>query len=298
MSGPFLVLLLVLAIAFIIFATARIRMHPFLVLLVTAYGFGLLAGLPAAETIKAITGGFGGTIGNIGIVIAAGTIIGFVLEKSGGAWVMATTVIGWVGQARSALAMSITGAIVSIPVFCDSGFVILSSLARSLAVKAKESMALYAVALSLGLYATHVFVPPTPGPIAAAGTLNADIGTVMLMGLVVTVPVVFVSYLFATFMGRRIYIDPERGEQVAAHLEESAHEHERELPTPLMAFAPIVVPIILIAVGSVAQFPTRPLGEGAVAALLAFLGNPNTALILGVFLAFLTVRERGPEVYG
>lgn len=298
MSGPLLVLLLILAVAFIIFGTARVRMHPFLVLLVTAYGFGLLAGLPAADTIKAITDGFGGTIGYIGIVIAAGTIIGFILEKSGGAWVMATTVVRWVGEARSALAMSITGAIVSIPVFCDSGFVILSSLARSLAVKAKQSMALYAIALSLGLYATHVFVPPTPGPIAAAGTLKADIGTVMLLGLVVTVPVIFMSYLFATFMGRRIYIDPEQGEQVAAHVEESAREHEKELPTPLMAFAPIVVPIILIALGSVAQFPTRPLGDGMFAAFLSFVGNPNTALILGVFLAFLAVRERGPEVYG
>lgn len=297
MSGPLLVLLLVLAVVFIIFGTARIKMHPFLVLLVTAYGFGLLAGLPAAETIQAITSGFGGTIGYIGIVIAAGTIIGFILEKSGGAWVMATTAVRLVGQARSALAMSITGAIVSIPVYCDSGFVILSSLARSLAVKAKQSMALYAVALSLGLYTTHVFVPPTPGPIAAAGTLQADIGTVMIFGLLVTVPVVFVSYLFATFMGKRIYIDPERGEQVATHLEESAHEHENELPSPLMAFAPIVVPIILIALGSVAQFPTQPFGDGIVAALLSFLGNPNTALILGVFLAFLTVPVRGPKVY-
>ena len=142
MSGPALIALLVVAIGFIVFMTARVRMHPFLVLIVTAYALGLLSGLPAVDTIGAIVAGFGGTIGYIGIVIAAGTVIGFILERSGGALVMATTVLRWVGEARSALAMSITGGVVSIPVFCDSGFVILSSLARSLAAKANASMAL------------------------------------------------------------------------------------------------------------------------------------------------------------
>ena len=296
MSGPMLLVLLGLAIVFIVAMTAKVRMHPFLVLIVTAYGLGLLAGLSPGDTIKAITGGFGGTIGYIGIVIAAGTIIGFILEKSGGALVMATTVVRWVGEARSALAMSITGAVVSIPVFCDSGFVILSSLARSLAAKARESMARYAVALGLGLYTTHVFMPPTPGPIAAAGTLNADIGLVMLFGLLVTIPVIAVTYLFASFMGRRVYIDPHSIDADASPEEAPPEPHE--LPSPMLSFAPIVVPIILIALKSVADLPAKPFGEGAPAAFLSFIGNPNTALIIGVFLAFLTVRKRGPKVYG
>ena len=117
MSGPALIALLIVAIVFIVFMTARVRMHPFLVLIVTAYALGLLSGLPAVDTIGAIVAGFGGTIGYIGIVIAAGTVIGFILERSGGALVMATTVLTWVGEARSALAMSITGGVVSIPVF-------------------------------------------------------------------------------------------------------------------------------------------------------------------------------------
>ncbi len=168
-SGLYLIILLVLAVLFIIWGTARWRMHPFLMLLVTSYGFGLFSGLPAGDIIGAITEGFGDTLGYIGIVIAAGTIIGVILEKGGGALVMANTVIRLIGQARSLLAMSLTGAMVSIPVFCDSGFVILAPLSRSLAVKARQSMATFAVALSMGLYATHVFVPPTPGPVAAAG---------------------------------------------------------------------------------------------------------------------------------
>jgi len=168
-SGPFLILLLILAILFIIAGTAKVKMHPFIVLLITAYGLGLLAGLSPDQVIEAITEGFGGTLRYIGIVIAAGTIIGAILERSGAARVMAESVIRWVGRARSALAMSLTGAVVSIPVFCDSGYVVLSPLSRSLAAQSRQSLAVYAVALSMGLYATHVFVPPTPGPIAAAG---------------------------------------------------------------------------------------------------------------------------------
>lgn len=300
MHGYLLIGLLLAAILFIVYGTARIKLHPFLALLLAAFGVGLLSGLPAKETISAITRGFGGTLGSIGIVIAAGTVIGSLLEKSGGTVVIANMVVGWIGRARSALAMSITGAIVSIPVFCDSGFVILSPLNRSLASKTKQSMALYAVALSMGLYATHVFVPPTPGPIAAAGTLEADIGTVILLGLTVTVPVIIVTYFFAVAMGKRIYIDPEDSRPDEADAPPSAQTsgEDTELPGRITALLPILVPMILIALGSVAALPAKPFGEGGFAAAAGFVGDPNTALIIGVFLAFRTVKSRGPKVYG
>ena len=297
-SGPVLILLLILAIIFIIVGTAKVKMHPFIVLLVTGYGLGLLAGLSPEATIQAITEGFGGTLRYIGIVIAAGTIIGAILERSGAARVMAESVIRWVGRARSVLAMSLTGAVVSIPVFCDSGYVVLSPLSRSLAAQSKQSLATYAVALSMGLYATHVFVPPTPGPIAAAGELGADIGTVILLGLITTIPVIAATYLFARYMGRRIYIDPAH-EPEAAPPSEAAETKavEAERPAAWKAFAPILVPVLLIAVQSVAALPGRPFGEGAVYTVLRFLGNPNTALLLGVFIAFMIVKKRGAIVY-
>ncbi len=298
MSGWFLIVLLIAAIVFIVFATAQFRLHPFLVLLVTAYGLGLLAGLPPGEVLTAITDGFGGTIGSIGIIIAAGTIIGVVLERSGGAQVMADTIIGWVGQARSVLAMSITGSVVSIPVFCDSGFVILAPLARSLASKAERSMAVYAVALSMGLYTTHVFVPPTPGPIAAAGTLNADVGLVIILGLVTTVPVLLTTYLFARWMGERIFIDPDTATpEGEAQAEKTAKSRSENPPAAWRAFLPILLPIVLIALNSVASLPAAPFGDGAFAALLRFLGDPNTALLIGVFVAFfVTAQVRGEEL--
>lgn len=298
-SLPLLLLLLVLAIVFIIVGSGTVKMHPFLVLLITAYGLGLLAGLPPEAVIQAITEGFGGTLRYIGIVIAAGTIIGTILERSGAARVMAESVIRWVGPARSALAMSLTGAVVSIPVFCDSGYVVLSPLSRSLAAQAKQSLAVYAVALSMGLYATHVFVPPTPGPIAAAGELGADIGTVIVLGLVTTIPVIATTYLFARYMGRRISIDPahESGD-APAETARSVGGAESEPLAPWKAFAPITVPVLLIAVQSIAALPARPMGEGAAYALLRLLGNPNTALLLGVFIAFAVAWRYRPRVYG
>jgi len=302
MSGYFLLALLFAAILFVVISTARWKLHPFLALLLAAFGVGLLSGLPGTETITAITDGFGGTLGSIGIVIAAGTIIGSLLEKSGSTKVIADLVIRGIGKARSALAMSITGAIVSIPVFCDSGFVILSPLNRTLASESKQSLATFAVALSMGLYTTHVFVPPTPGPIAAAGTLEADIGTVILLGLVTTLPVIIVTYLFAKYIGRRIYIDPDEAVTTGAStgMDEGGPARTAQPPTALTALLPIVVPMVLIAMSSLASLPTSPFGEGGGLDIIHFLGDPNTALIIGVFLAFRTLHsdDRGPRVYG
>jgi gluconate:H+ symporter, GntP family len=310
-SGPVLIGLLVLAIVFIVWATARAKWHPFLVLLAAAYGVGLLGGLSAQESIDAIVAGFGGTAGYIGIVIAAGTVIGVVLERSGGALVMAEAVVRWVGRARAALAMSLTGAVVSIPVFCDSGFVILSPLNRSLAARSRTSMATFAVALAMGLYTTHVFVPPTPGPIAAAGALGADIGLVMIFGVLVTLPVLATTYAFARFAGDRIWIDPgpdptaaagavadDSGSATDPVAEPDGAPLQGERPAAWMAFAPVLLPTLLIALRSVADLPARPFGEGMATAVLRFLGNPNTALLLGVALALWTVRRRPAEERG
>lgn len=302
MYGYLLSALLIVAVLFIVVSTARWKLHPFLALLLAAFGVGLFSGLPGSDTVAAITDGFGGTLGSIGIVIAAGTVIGSLLEKSGSTKVIADVVIRGIGKARSALAMSITGAIVSIPVFCDSGFVILSPLNRSLASETKQSLATFAVALSMGLYTTHVFIPPTPGPIAAAGTLEADIGSVILLGIAVTIPVIIVTYLFANYIGRRIYIDPK--EPVTSDTGDDADTEQpvsaAHQPAAVTALLPILIPMLLIALGSIAALPTAPLGEGWLSTAINFMGDPNTALIIGVFLAFRTIHRerRGPKVYG
>ena len=289
------------SVVFVIVATARFRAHPFLVLLVAAYLVGLAAGLPGIAVVAAITEGFGGTIGYIGIVIASGTIIGALLEKTGGAALMARSVLHWIGKARSLLAMSITGLFVSIPVFCDSGFVVLAPLNRSLAKQSGTSLASFTVALSMGLYAGHVFIPPTPGPLAAAGELGADIGLVMLLGFAVSVPVIAATWFFAQVAGRRIVIegegDPEQTvEAPGSALPADDTSGDIQLRSAWLAFLPILLPVLLIAAQSVASLPGRPFGEGALFALLRFIGNPNSALLLGVVAACAAVWRSGGRV--
>ena len=290
-SGPLLFVVLALGIVFIVVATTRWKIHPFLALLVTAYGVGLAGGLGPEQALTALTGGFGRTVGAIGIVISCGCIIGTALERSGGALVMANAILRLIGQTRAVLAMSVTGAVVSIPVFCDSGYVILSPLNRSLARRTGQSMAAFAVALSMGLYATHCLVPPTPGPIAAAGELRADLGMVIMLGLLIAVPVVAVTCFYAIQVGRKVSIATPA----------TAPESDAVVATPpgtFAAFAPILLPVLLIAAKSVADLPARPLGEGTLRATLGFFGNPNTALILGVFLTWFVVRRHGRATFG
>lgn len=295
LNGPLLFAALAVGIAFIVVATTRFKMHPFLALILTAYGMGFCGGLSPTQTIAALTGGFGKTISYIGIVIACGCIIGMVLEKSGCAIVMANAMLRLIGRTRSVLAMSCTGALVSIPVFCDSGYVILSPLTRSLARQTGVSLAAFAVALSMGLYSTHCLIPPTPGPIATAGELRADIGTVILLGLLVAIPIVATTYAYAQFMGRRIFVDPQGGGRA-----ESTNDGSADTVSygPLSAFAPIFFPVLLIALKSIADLPSRPLGDGTLRVAFGLLGDPNTALILGVLLVWFVVRRHGLETFG
>lgn len=287
MHGPVLLIILVFAIAFIILMTAKVKMNAFLVLIFASFGVGLASGMPPLEVIKSVTSGFGNILGYIGIVIICGTIIGTILEKSGATLAMANAVLSVVGKTRSALAMSITGAVVSISVFCDSGFVILSSLNRSLAKKAGLSMTTMAVALASGLYATHTFVPPTPGPIAAAGNLGADIGLVILLGLIVSVPAVAAGYIWATRVASRYYVEPVVPPPSVAD--------GAPIPGAGISFAPILVPIILITLKSIADFPSHPFGDGHVRLFLDFFGDPTSALIIGVLFSFLLLPGFGEE---
>ena len=291
-NGLLLLLSLVGSVIFIVVATTRWKLHPFLALLFAALAVGAGGGLAPAQTLTALTGGFGRTVGSIGIVIACGCIIGFALEKSGCAQVMAAWVLRLTGEKRAMLAMSGTGSLVSIPVFCDSGFVILSPLARSLARKTGESLAGFAVALSMGLYATHCLVPPTPGPIATAGALGAGLGSVIALGLVVAVFVVATTYAYARWIGRRLRLEPGE-EKVSA----AVSAHSVAPPGTLAAFAPIILPVVLIALKSWVDTPARPLGDGSARLALSSLGDPNIALLIGVLTAWLVVRRHGRATF-
>ncbi len=285
------ILLLLLCIVFIIVASTRFKLHPFLALLAASLLFGIFSGLPLDELIKTINDGFGSTIGGIGIIIIAGLIIGTFLEKSGGAYTLANLVLKIIGPKRVHMAMGFIGYFVSIPVFADSGFIIVSPLNRALTKKAKLSLAGTAVALSLGLMASHTMVPPTPGPIAAAGILGADLGQVILFGLMTSIPALLVCILFAKKIGPKIFIDPApklTEEQINSQLENA--------PSVFKSFIPIVVPIILIVLRSFAEYPTMPFGDGTFKYAIGFVGNPVVALLIGMVLSFTLPKKLDKEM--
>jgi GntP family gluconate:H+ symporter len=283
-----LLALLVVAIIFIVVATSKLELHPFLALLITAFGFGIFAGMPLQDVVKSVNDGFGGTIGYIGIVILAGSIIGTFLEKSGGAMTLAERTLKLTGEKNVPAAMGLVGYVVSMPVFCDSGFVLLSPLNKALARKAGITLAASAIALSLGLYATHTMVPPTPGPVAAAGIIGADLGLVILWGLIVAFIAMIAGWLFAVLVAARTYISPDAPAEGEAP---AAVPAPAPLPARLPGFGksvlPIIIPIVLIVLRSFAELPTRPFGEGTHLTILSFIGQPVVALLIGVGLAML-----------
>lgn len=277
-----LIILLLASIVFIIITTSVLKWHPFLSLLMAALGYGIFSQtMTWTEVVEAINAGFGSTIGYIGIVILAGSIIGKFLEMSGGAFKLADGALKLVGKRNMPLAMSLVGYIVSIPVFCDSAFIVLSPLSKALARQIKTSLAVLAIALSLGLYVTHSLVPPTPGPVAAAGILDADLGMVILLALPVSIVGLLAGWLFSIKVASAYTLE-DQDQDIAAKVPDLNHA-----PSLLKSVLPIFIPIILIILRSVNELPASPFGNGNISLAIGFLGQPIIALMLGVGLSFL-----------
>ncbi len=280
-----LILLLLLAIVFIVVSTTHWKLHPFLALLLTAIGYGLLSGMPLETIIKSINQGFGGTLGSIGLVIIIGVIIGAFLEKSGGAYQLATAVLKLVGEKRVPLGMSLIGYIVSIPVFCDSGFIILSPLNKALTKKVKQTLGVTAIALALGLLASHAMVPPTPGPIAVAGILEADLGLVIFWGIIVSLIGLIPCLIFAYRVGSRVQLSAED------NLEKpNINKNTQHLPSASLSFLPIIVPILLIVIKSFNNY-LKLFEQGQLKSIIDFLGTPIIALLIGLGFALLLPKK-------
>ena len=284
MSGAFMFAVIILSVVAMVLAISKWNQHPFLVLTIIAVVVGLLCGMDTETVITTVKNGFGNILASIGIVILCGTIIGTVLEKTGAALTMANSILKVVGKKNSVLTMGLTGYVTGIPVFCDSGFVILSPISRALASQSNISLAVMATALSGGLYATHCLVPPTPGPIAMAGTLEADLGLTILIGLIISIPATAVAILYAKKVSATVQIDANPEYTV-----EELQAKYGKLPGVLHSFSPILLPIILIAFKSVGDFPSNPLGTGMLKTVVSFIGNPVIALLIGVYLSFTLI---------
>lgn len=296
MSGIALIVCFVISIILMIVMISKLKVHPFLALMSISLVLAIVAGIDLSKIPAMIGVGFSGTFKSIGIVIIFGTIIGTVLEKTGAALKLADMVVKLVGQRRPELAMLIMGWVVGIPVFCDSGFVVLNSIREALYKKISASPVAMSVALSGGLYASHVFIPPTPGPIAAAGTLGlgGNLLLVIIMGTVVSVPVLVAVYFFSKSIAKSVTIsDKEADATITASYEELLKKFGK-LPSGFSSLAPIIMPIIFMAVGSVVDVLAKQ-GMLDKAALLPkiflFLGNPIIALAIGVIFCVFLLAE-------
>ena len=295
--------ILVALVAAIVVATTKLKLNPFLALLAAAVVGGFAFGLPVDTIAPTITGAFGATLGNIGLIILFGTIIGVILERTGAAIAMAEALIRVLGTRFPTLTMSIIGFIVSVPVFCDSGFVILNSLKKAMAARAKVSLVAMTIALMTGLYATHTFVPPTPGPLAAAGNLGIidQLGLIIGFGLIAATVSAGAALLWANrFLKKDIELLPEpEGENDLSLEFDQMRESYGKLPGAFMAFLPILTPLVLICIASVAKLPAAPLGDGWLFFTTTFLGTPVIALAMGLIASLFLRRGRGKlEVFG
>lgn len=292
MTGISLIICFVIAIIIMILLISKLKVHPFLALMTISLALALVAGIGPAKIPGMIGDGFSGTFKSIGIVIIFGAIIGTVLEKTGAALKLADMVVKVVGQKRPELAMLIMGWVVGIPVFCDSGFVVLNPIREAIHKKIAANPVGMAVALSAGLYTSHVFIPPTPGPIAAAGAvgLSGNILLVIAMGAVVSVPVLFASYLFAKSVGPKVILDESDADNLISKNYEELLKHYGKLPSGFLSLAPIFTPILFMALGSIGKIMGI---EGEFGVLLQFLGNPIIALAVGVIFSVFLLLNTG-----
>jgi GntP family gluconate:H+ symporter len=272
----------------------KIKANAFISLLATALVMGLLSGMSGPATIKAITGGFSGTVRSIGIVIIFGIMVGNYLDAAKGTNRMALDTIRLVGQKHASLAMAITGYIVSIPVFSDAAFVILSPLLKAIHKKSGIPLALLAVSLSSGLLATHVYVPPTPGPLAAAGLLGIDLGQAIIWGAFAAVFMTLFGWIFAEVYLRNkpesFYTFRNEEEKEKEEVDENSLQDDSDLPGTWASLLPLILPIILILMKTTCSM-LLPKGHYLLN-ITSFIGDSNIALAIGTVVAIMTLGNR------
>ena len=303
MTGFPLIIAFVIAIIVMIVAISKFKIHPFLSIMTVSLILGLIAGIPLVNVTaedgsvtqgiaNVIGAGFSGTFTSIGIVIILGALIGSILEATGAAFKLADMVIRLVGKKRPELAMLLMGWVVSIPVFCDSGFVILNPIRKALVKRTMTSSVAMTVSLSAGLYISHVFIPPTPGPIAAANTLGIgnNLLLVMGMGVLVSIAPLIAGYFYAKYIGKKVRAKDEADSSEVTKTYEQLVAEYGKLPGGFIALAPIVVPIVLMVLGSIASMAHW---TGFLFDISTFLGTPIIALAVGTVFGVIQMAQAG-----
>lgn len=289
-----LILVTFLSIGLLLYLVLRVKLHPFLSLLITAMFLGVTSGMPLSKVNTAIQNGLGGTLGFVATVVGIGGIFGQILEASGGTEAIARNLIRRFGKDKAHWSLVMAGFLIAIPVYFDVGFIILVPVVYALAKDTKRSTLFYAIPLLAGLAVTHTFVPPTPGPVAVADMLGADLGWVILIGSLIGLPVaILAGPVFGSYISKKIDVAPPK--HMMEELNNGTEQSECSLPSFTAVATIIGMPLLLMVVKSVIELLIK-LGymqEGIVYDISVFVGHPFTALIIATLMAayFLGTRR-------
>jgi len=259
----------------IVLLTTKYKVHAFFALMIACFIVGLGVQMPVEEIVNTVKDGFGNIMKSLGFIIVLGTTLGILLEHTGSTKVMANFILKMVGEKNAALALSITGFIVGMPIFCDSGFIVLNGINKSVAKRANISIVTTSTSLATGLLAVHCLIPPHPGASSAASIIDVDFGKLILLGIIAALPAMIIANVWANYAGKKIPSIPIK--------EEITAEAFAQPPSTIKAFLPVIVPIVLIAVKSFLSIEKTSAGW---LNFFSILGEPVIALSIGVLLAF------------
>jgi len=279
MNVTFTAIAVILSIVLIIILTSKFRFNAFFSLIIVSIVLALVT-LSSDQVVPTLKTGFGNTLASIGLIILFGTTIGVLLDKTGATYAMANYIMKLTGKDKAPRAITITGFIAGLPIFCDSGFIVLSGLNNSLAQTTGFSRIRMAGSLAIPLYTLHCLIPPHPGITAAAGIMNSPVGKLILLGIVIAVPAVMAGYIWIKIMS-------EKNAQNESALNESS-EMPEQLPSTILSFLPVIVPLLLITTNSLLGMITHQ-SSGPFIKVMNFLGDPVAALLVGVVLALTLI---------
>jgi gluconate:H+ symporter, GntP family len=284
----FVSILLLISILLIILLSSKYKLNTFYVLFVVAILVGIVAQFSGEEVIKNLKAGFGHTLEKIGLLIILGTTLGVILDKTKATISIANFILRKTGEKKAGFAITLIGFLIGLPIFCDSGFIVLSGLLHSLGKKVKRSEVFFTLCLAGSLYAVHCLVPPHPGITAAAGQMNVELGQTMILGTFLSIPTTIIVYFWAKFSGKKYqYLYSENAE----NQEISFDSDTGNLPNPFLSFLPIIVPILLISIKSVVLLNPAIFSEKMLS-IIKFLGEPVMALFVGIVLSLSLFKKK------
>lgn len=306
LNGQQMLIGLLIGIVLLIFMVLKTKIQAFLALIITTVVIGVIGGMPLNTItldngtkfgiLQSITSGFGNTLSSIGIIIGFGVMLGAIFEETGAAKRMALCFLKVFGKNKEEEAMAFTGFLVSIPIFCDSGFIILSPIAKAISKVTKKSLTSLGVALAAGLVITHTMVPPTPGPLGVCGIFGIDVGEFILLALVLSIPMTIVAIIYARkYIAKKLnWIVNEKDEIVPAPVgtvasDDAINLDEKDLPSTFSSFLPILLPVVLILINTVS---TATKMTGGIFTILIFLGQPIVAVGIGLLTAIFVLGRK------